>query len=252
MAEENDIALIESYLQGELDAEKKSELEQRLVHEPDFKQLFEDTEIMIQGLNQLKHKSLLSRIDELESGLANPLEVKKEARVVYWTVQRIAAVFIGLAVVAITSWYVVRGDGSVSGPALYENYHKVYPNVVVPTTRGEEDLTLLVRTFRAYDQGLYDSAAVLFEELLLEDRREFVRLYGGLTYMEADQPDRATFLLTTIISEKGEYEIQATWYLALNYIKTEEYDNAKSLLMDLTSTSTTYQEKARELLKKMR
>ncbi|GAB5522247.1 MAG: hypothetical protein Roseis2KO_01190 [Roseivirga sp.] len=252
MAEENDIALIESYLQGELDAEKKNEVEQRLAHEPDFKLLFEDTQLMIQGLSKLRHKHVLNRIDELETGLSNPLESKKETRVVYWTVQRIAAVFIGLAVVAITSWYIVRGDGSISGPALYENYQRVYPNVVVPTTRGEDDLTLLTRTFRAYDQALYDSAAILFEELLLEDKREFVRLYAGLTYIEIDENDRAQFLLTTIISEKGEYEIQATWYLALNYIKTEDYDNAKSLLMDLTSTSTTYQEKARELLKKMR
>ncbi len=252
MAEENDIALIESYLQGELDAEKNKEVEQRLTNEPDFKRLFEDTQLMIQGLSKLRHKHVLNRIDRLETGLSNPLEPKKEAKVVYWTVQKVAAAFIGLAVVAITSWYVMRGDGSVNGMALYEDYHKPYPNVVVPTTRGEEDLTLLTRTFRAYDQELYDSAVVLFEELLLEDGREFVRLYGGLTYMEADQPDRASFLLTTIISEKGEYEIQATWYLALNYIKTEEYDNAKSLLMDLTSTSTTYQERAHELLKKMR
>lgn len=252
MAEENDIALIESYLQGELDAERKNDVEQRLAHEPDFKLLFEDTRVMIGGLGALRHKSLLERIDKLETGLENPLVPKKEAKVVYWTIQRIAAVFIGLAVVAITSWYVMKGDGSVNGMGLYEDYHKPYPNVVVPTTRGEEDLTLLTRTFRAYDQERYDSAAVLFEELLLEDRREFVRLYGGLTYMEADQPDRASFLLTTIISEKGEYEIQATWYLALNYIKTEEYDNAKSLLMDLISTSTTYQERAQELLKKMR
>lgn len=252
MAEENDIALIESYLLGELDAEQKKEVELRLARDTDFKLLFEDTKAMIDGLNRLKHKKLLSRMDELESGLVNPLEEKKETRVVYWTVQRIAAVFIGLAVVAITSWYVVRGDGSISGPALYENYHKVYPNVVVPTTRGEEDLTLLARTFRAYDQALYDSAAVLFEELLLEDKREFVRLYAGLTSIEINENDRAQFLLTTIISEKGEYEIQATWYLALNYIKTEDYNNAKSLLTDLISTSTTYQKKAQELLKKMR
>lgn len=252
MAEENDIALIESYLQGELSAEEKRAVEQRLARETDFKLLFEDTRTMIEGLGAIRHKGLLGRIDELEEGLGNPLESKKETRVIYWTVQRIAATFIGLAVVAITSWYVVRGDGAISGPVLYEDYHKSYPNVVVPTTRSEESLTLLTRTFRAYDQALYDSAAILFEELLQEDKREFVRLYAGLTYIEIDENDKAQFLLTTIISEKGEYEIQATWYLALNYIKTEDYDNAKSLLTDLISTSTTYQKKAQELLKKMR
>lgn len=252
MAEENDIALIESYLQGELDADKRKEVEKRLAEENDFSLLLDDTRLMFEGLGKLKHKSLLGRMDKLEANLKNPLVTRKETKVIYWTVQRIAAAFIGLAVVAIASWYVLRDEGMAGGVALYEEYYESYPNVVVPTTRSEEELTPLNRAFRAYDRELYDSAAVLFEEILLDDRREFVRLYAGLAYMETDKPDRALFLLNTIISEKGEYEIQATWYLALNYIKREEYNNAKPLLQDLTESSTTYQTKAQELLKKMR
>lgn len=252
MAEENDIALIESYLQGGLDADRKAEVEKRLAEDSDFNLLLEDTRLMTEGLGRLKHKSLLERIDKLEADLENPLMAGKDTKIVFWTVQRVAAAFIGLAVVAVASWYMVTGSSSVSGIALYEDYHKVYPNVVVPTTRGQEDLTLLTRTFRAYDQELYDSAAVLFDELLQDDRREFVRLYAGLTYLEVDDYDRAQFLLNTIVSEKGEYEIEAKWYLALTYIKIEEYDNAKTLLMDLISTSTTHQKRAQELLKRMR
>lgn len=252
MAEENDIALIESYLLGELDAEKKSEVEQRLIEETDFKMLFEDTRVLIDGLGRLQHKKLLNKIDELESGLSNPLEAKKEVRSIFWTVQRMAAAFIGLAVVAMAGWYIMTGDGIINGTALYEEYHQAYPNVLVPTTRSEEELTLIIKAFRAYDQHAYDSAGLLFTELLKKDKREFVRFYAALTYIEMDKSDQGIDMLKTIISEKGDFQTQANWYLALNYIKKLEYDNAKPLLEELGGSSTTYQTKAQELLKKMR
>lgn len=252
MAEENDIALIESYLQGELSAEEKRAVEQRLARETDFKLLFEDTRTMIEGLGAIRHKGLLGRIDELEKDLGNPLESKKEARVVYWSVQRIAAVFIGLAIVAITSWYVLKGDGSVDGAALYEEYYTTYMNVFKPSTRGEEEQTLMVETFGAYDQGAYDTAAGLFDRLLEEDNRAFVRFYAAITYLENNENEKATDLLTILMRERGDFETQATWYLALNYLKTENYDNAKSLLEGLIGSPTAYQKKAQELLKKMK
>lgn len=252
MAEENDIALIESYLQGELDAERKSGVEQRLAEDADFKLLFEDTRVLIDGLARLQHKKLLGRIDELESGLSNPLKSKKEVKSIFWTVQRMAATFIGLAVVAMASWYIIRDDGTMNGPALYAEYHQAYPNVLVPTTRSEEELTLIIKAFRAYDQQVYDSAEVLFTELLREDEREFVRFYAALAYMEMDKSDQGIDMLKTIISEQGEFETQATWYLALNYIKKQEYDNARTLLEELGGASTTYQTRAQELLSKMR
>lgn len=252
MAEENEIALIESYLQGELSAEREQEVEERLKADADFKSLFDDTKVMIEGLNKLRHKSLLGRIDQLELGLGNPLEVKEEVKTIFWTVQRIAATFIGLAVVALASWYIIRDDGTINGVALYEEYHQVYPNVLVPTTRSEEELTLITKTFRAYDQQVYDSAGLLFTELLKEDKREFVRFYAALAYIEMDKSNLGIDMLKTIISEKGDFQTQAIWYLALNYIKREEYNNAKSLLKELAGSSTTYQEKAQQLLSKMK
>jgi len=252
MAEENDIALIESYLQGELSAEREQEIEERLKADADFKLLFDDTRVMIEGLSKLRHKSLLGRIDQLESSLGNPLEVKKEAKTIYWSAQRVAAALIGLAIVAGATWYSMTSNNAASGGDLYEEYFSAYSNTIVPITRSNEELTLLVRTFRAYDEQVYDSATIYFDELMLTDQREFVRFYGALAYMEADDTQKTTLLLKTIISEQGDFQTQATWYLALNYIKREEYNNAKSLLKELAGSSTTYQEKAQQLLSKMK
>ncbi len=252
MAEENDIALIESYLQGELDADKRTEVEKRLAEDSDFSLLLEDTRLMVEGLSKLKHKHLLKRMDKLEADLGNPLEARKEARVVYWTVQRVAAAFIGLAVVATVSWFALSGGGESDKSGLYQEYFTAYENVIVPKVRTEEDPTLLVRTFSAYDEGNYAKATELFDELLATDERVFVRFYGAIAYMEAGETGTTIDLLQGVINEHGDFETQATWYLALNYIKREEYDNAKSLLEELAGSSTSYQTKAQELLKKMR
>ncbi|MCE7996063.1 MAG: hypothetical protein HEP71_29055 [Roseivirga sp.] len=252
MAEENDIALIESYLQGELDAERSNEVEQRLAQNTDFRLLFEDIKTMTEGMGKLKHKSLLERIDKLETGLENPLTSKKETKVVYWTIQRIAAAFIGLAVIATVSWFALSRGSQVDKSTLYAEYFTAYENVIVPRVRSDEDVTLLVRTFRAYDDGDYTTAVELFDELLIEDQRVFVRFYGAIAYMENGNTAKTLDLLKGVINEHGDFETQATWYLALNYIKREDYDNAKSLLEELAGSSTTYQKKAQELLKKMR
>jgi tetratricopeptide (TPR) repeat protein len=251
MAEENDIALIESYLQGELDAKQKNEVEERLGADMAFKELFFDTRIMLEGLGKLRHRTLLNRIDQLEANLGNPLEKKNETKTVFWTIQRVAAAFIGLAIVATVSLYLIRGNTEVTGNELYKEYFIAYENAIVPITRGEDDPTLLVRTFRAYESENYATAITLFDELLKVDEREFISFYGAIAYMGAGDAQKAAGLLKKLVTEKGEFAQQATWYLALNYIKLEDNDNAKSLLITLVE-NTTYNERAQQLLKRMR
>lgn len=251
MAEEKDMALIEGYLQGELDKEQEAAVAQRLAADADFKLLFEDTRLMIEGLGKLRHKGLLDRIDNLEAGLGNPLRVQKKVKTISWTVSRMAAVFVGIAVVATVTWLALFND-STSSDDLYTAYFTPYENVFVPTIRSGEDPTLLVRTFVAYDEADFETAKELFDELLKENESAFVRFYAAIAYMEAGETNKTAGLLKTIISEQGDFEFQARWYLALNYIKTEDYQNAKSLLEELAGSSTSYQTKAQELLKEMR
>jgi hypothetical protein len=252
MAEEKDMALIEGYLQGGLDKEQEAAVAQRLAEDADFKLLFEDTRLMIEGLGKLRHKGLLHRIDSLEAGLENPLTVKKKVKTISWTVSRMAAAFTGIALLALASWYVFRADSDAGGASLYEEYYTVYTNTIVPKVRSGEDPTLIVRTFKAYDEADFVTAEPLFGELLKVNNSEFVRFYAAIAYMEVGETEKASGLLTTIISEEGGFMTQAKWYLALNYIRTEDYQNAKSLLKELAGSSTTYQDKAQELLKKMR
>lgn len=253
MAEENDIALIESYLLGEMDNEARAWFEARLEEDKAFRLLFEDVQALTEGLGRVKHRALLERMDVLETRLDDPLNRSTGTKTVFWTAQRLAAVFAGLVVVALVSWFLFgTGGAKPDGASLYGEYFTMYENVMVPITRGEGKASLLDSTFQAYEQGEYTQAEVLFEALIREDDRTFIRLYAALTYMELNRQEKAEEQLEEIVKNNGDFSIQARWYLALNYLKNEEYEQSIPLLEDLVAAKSTYAPRAQELLKIIR
>lgn len=252
MADEKDIGLITRYLEGALDDETTAEVENRMVQDGEFKSLFEDLKVLTVGIGRVKHKTLLNRMDDLETGLGNPLSKPVETRRVFWSMQRLAAVFAGLAIVALASWFMFGGPGKPNGAELYSEYYVVYENTMVPSTRGEGEVALINRAFQAYDEGAFDKARELFEQLLEVDERLFVKLHAAIVYMELEEPTKAEGLLKEVIEKEEDFATQAQWYLALNYLKTEEYNKSIKMLELLKTTETSYGSQAKELLKDIR
>ena len=247
MTEEKDIALIEGYLQGELDHDTRTEVEERLDSDTAFRQLYEDVQLLGQGIEGMQHRGLLQSMDALESGLDNPLAETRETKTIYWTFSRLAAAFVGIAVVALASWYIVSSGPVPTGPELYAEYYQIHPNSMVPTTRAEADTTLLTRAFQRYDQQAYAEAGALFDELLPITDREYVRFYAGLTFLEAGRQQEGRQVLNEVIETAKDFQDFARWYLALDYIKNEEYDKSKPLLEALTTSQSSFAERAKEL-----
>jgi len=252
MTEEKDIALVTGYLENQLGPDDKESVEKRLSEEPEFQALFQDLKQLTKGMEHLTHAQLLARIDRLEENLEDPLARKGETKTVFWTFQRLAAAFIGLAVVAFASWYGLSGSGEVDGVALYSEYYVAYDNSVIPIVRADDAETLIERAFHAYELQEYEQANDLFDELLKTDDRLLVKFYAGIAAMEVEESGKATRLLKTVIDQQADFEIQAQWYLALNYLKQKEYDLTIQLLEKLVDTDNSFSPKAKELLKEIR
>ena len=253
MTEEKDIALVTDYLEGSLGPEEKEQVEKRLQLEADFSALFQDIKQLTGGMERLSHKKLLERMDTLEENLDNPLEKKPETKTVFWTFQRLAAVFIGLAIVAFASWYGLSGSGELNGPILYQQYYQAYDNVMVPITRGEDDnMSLLERAFSAYEQGSYEEADGLFDELLTSEQPVFVSFYAGIAALEANEDEKGKALLEKVMNTDDAFADRARWYLALHHLNKEEYNTTISLLEGLKETESSYAARATELLKELR
>ena len=58
-------------------------------------------------------------------------------------------------------------------------------------------------------------------------------------------------LFSTVIKQQADFAEAAQWYLALNYLKKEEYEKTIQVLEKLKGAESSFGQKAKELLKEI-
>ena len=101
------------------------------------------------------------------------------------------------------------------------DYLKIAPNLAASTFKEQ--------TFKLYDQGRFDQALILFDELPQYDLDESTAFFRANALIAQQQYDLALPILSGI-SAKSEYYLQAQWYQILLHLKKEEYQIAKKKL----------------------
>ena len=56
---------------------------------------------------------------------------------------------------------------------------------------------------------------------------------------------------STLIRDFDDLDLQAKWYLALSYLKSDDRENARKMLRELGETENSYASKAKELIEKL-
>ena len=115
------------------------------------------------------------------------------------------------------------------------------------TRSGENDITIKVKAYEAYDAGNYTEAASLFEKSLLEKDEAITRLCLANAYMSLNEFNKAETTLIHLLKEHTDLLTQTKWYLALTYVKQNKVERARATLWEI-SDSSTYGEKAKNLL----
>jgi tetratricopeptide (TPR) repeat protein len=140
--------------------------------------------------------------------------------------------------------------------ALYETYYKPYPNVFDPSVRGDEHnevATIRQKAFLAYQAGHYAAAADYFKRLEPAESKleqDNIRLYLGNCYLAMDSLDAAIRTLAQI--DAGSHVAsQATWYLAMAYLKAGTPDRAREVLQILAAEDGSYADRAHAILKQL-
>ena len=130
---------------------------------------------------------------------------------------------------------------------------EVYPNVVQPITRGAQEKAGMSEALEAYQTGDYPRAIRLFEELLeAEGPTEPLLFYLGVAFLAEKQPEKAVAQLEKLQNTLPEmFVTQTQWYLALGYLELKSLDLARVPLQSLANQENAYQNKARDLLKKL-
>jgi tetratricopeptide (TPR) repeat protein len=235
--------IVDRYLEGSLSEQERTAFEERLLQDEVLRQQVDDMKLMRASIMRASRKAALENLKALENAL--PLVEKKGLTL--WTniwLQAAAVLLIGLITYAL--W-----PASVDEQELLATHFEVYPNVIMPTVRGEipNDSTLKALAFRAYDQKQFDEAGQLFNRIDSKDVN--ILFYLGNCYIATNQPDKALPLFESVLNDYNVFDEQAEWYIVISYLKLENRQKAKEVLKKIVASESSYKAKALLILEKL-
>jgi tetratricopeptide (TPR) repeat protein len=252
--EDANIDLIELYLAGRSSKKEKEEVEERMQNDPKFKALFEEVRKVIKGVEYSARNELLNKLRETEKGLPE-IVLEKKPRIV--RIKRIKyaiaiAATIALLIGSVYTILISRDDGSRED--YLTNYYAPYPNIIHPVQRAEDTLmTDEELAYYYYESEQYEKALELFLAFQEDSvNLESTLFYLANIYMALGKYEDAIEKFNNLLNDSVVFENQTRWYLSLCYLEDGNYDSAQQQLEQITKTENSYNERAVELMDKIK
>jgi len=233
--------LINAYLEGMLSPEDQEIFENLIAQNPDYKAELEAQRKIKAAITLSERGNLRDFLSKLDA-----VHVKPKTKVKSWFFSAVAACMVVLA-----GYFLWTALSLSAGEKLYARHYETYPNLVAPSTRGESSADLKTDAFLAYDNGDFEQAAALFEQLKNEPNSDYASLYLGICQLELGRPDKAIPVLN-LVSPTSELKEIASWYEALGYFKLNMLDKGKSAIKVTAASANPFQTQAQEILKTLK
>jgi Flp pilus assembly protein TadD len=116
--------------------------------------------------------------------------------------------------------------------------------------RGHEDAAAL-KAQQAFNTKQYPEAVAAINVLLEHDgKNDALKIYKGISLLELDRVQEANSLFMEVSHTSSVYKDKALWMLALSALKQKDYKTCESFLKRIPAGSPEY-EQAQELLNKL-
>ncbi|OFX17939.1 MAG: hypothetical protein A2033_15285 [Bacteroidetes bacterium GWA2_31_9] len=236
---ETDLELVDSYIKKEMSEDEKMMFEERLKTDIKMKNILLASLAINSALTKEKLKKQINHL------AAQHIIYKRKKKIVYsFSLSSI------LLVAMFLSLYFVYQNKDNS-QQLYAEYHKVYePQTQV---RGVELNDKLQIAKVLYESKQYSQSLEMLQELISQgNENDEVNFFKGLNLLELDvnQSDIVASL-SKVSKSKSSYKYSAMWFLALNYIKINQSEKAKPLLMSLSQSNNFYSKSAKEIIEQL-
>jgi hypothetical protein len=236
----NTFELIERYFAGDLLPQELESFEKRLKSDQSFAQEVEN--------QRLTHKATdiyaqLKTIDKVKEKYNEILKSEKNNRRTF------------LSIAAAISILIIAGFGflvpaNYSNEALADAHFEVYSDRI--TTMGTSTDKQLAAGMQAYNETDFEKAITLFSNLPdTLAQKNLINLYTGIAFMETNQFEKAATIFRQLIDSNSPQLEVARWYLALNYLKSNDLENARPLLNQIAAAEAYQSKNAAKLLKKL-
>lgn len=250
MTTKSTLELIERYLNRNLRGNELSEFEKMLSNNPGFRK---EVNLHREINEALREKDVMKLRNKLMSIQATPKQGKNRSKVLrMFTPNR----YLSASVAAAASIILIIGGillfsktDSVNKDSLYSNFYDPEEAITIVRSGGNTEDITLKEAMMAYQDKNYESAIELFSK---EPQNNLAKFYMGLSYMETGSSEKAIELFNELIKHQENLFVeQAEWYLALSYLKINDYDNAKTLLSKIANSENIYQNDAKKILKNL-
>ncbi|MEM1322089.1 MAG: tetratricopeptide repeat protein [Bacteroidota bacterium] len=252
MDEQGKYSSIEAYLLGQLSEGERQAFEERMAAEPELAQQVEQERKLLSGMayfSQQQFKAELQAIHrEVIEGEAvkPPPEGKKKPGLPWWL---IALVALGLA--ALLFWW-------LQGPAptpqqLYAAHYEVFE--LPSASRDPDNQAVQAQAYALYEQGQYQQALPLFEQLLENQTNNIpLQLAAGNCHLQLNQAQAALpYFARSLAADDLLYRDQARWYAGLTQLQLGLPEAARAYLQPLADDpSSSYQTQAQGILKALK
>ncbi len=244
--------LLDVYFSGALDEQELQSLENQLKTDARLEELFREYRDLRKGIDYSIMKTLKEDLHALEATLP---EVRIKSQTGFQeeepTIGRrfvLLKVAAALILIAVSIVVVFQLQQPSSPQELFSQYFEPYPNEFVSAKRGD-DVTAdpMVQAFQAYDSQNYNVAIAGFTRLLDVEENEMVLFYLGSAQLSQNQSQTAIATFERFLEISQDYRTEATWYLALSYLKENRAEAARSLLEEIKDDQKFGQETAKIL-----
>ncbi len=235
----DDYKLIDQYLRGELDEAGQQEVKSRMDSDEAFaEELRFQQEVKSFAGHRTRRQALQEQLTQLNQKTEKEAKVIPMRRRVFYIAGAAAAIAL---VIYLALPFLMPGT-------LYDQFND--HQQLALQERGD-NTTLAQEAENAFNNGNYELAYAKLSELTQatpDDTRAQLAL--GITALETDKLVEAKTIFNTLSNGDSAVKDNATWYLALTYVKAEDYANARQTLERIPA-GTFWSAKAQELLNKL-
>ena len=236
---DQDFQLIEHHLAGIL-SEDEDRLFSEKMKDPDFEKNVVLIKELVKGIEIDATERLKASLQEEEIAIQKNKKGRLSRKVLLMRVILSTAAIVGFLLIAVW-WFSLPSN-------IYAEHFEPHKNVLVPIKLDATTKLKKEEVFRQYDNNAFEAALEGFDELLaLGDNADYL-FYKANTLLSLGRIDEAIIILQELLKgQETQFMEESKWYLALAYIKLENYDSARPLLEALNSNPF-YQDEVQTIL----
>lgn len=237
---------IEKYLGGEMDSAEELWFRKEIEGNDD---LYKEIELRQKTENFLRDQPIIDLRRKLASIESNRARKVSETIKPEWkSILRYAA---AACLLIIAGTFVFFNDYHQDNDKIIEKYYKPYKVTSASRTGLSEtsrDYDLAIDFYNNHD---YKNAAIYLGKVVIDEPGNMhSALLNGVAGFENGDYEEAKRSLQMVIKDNNNLYIDhARWYLALCYVKTNEYNSAIELLVASMDSGNIYRKKAGQVLR---